>query len=123
MKIKYIFLGLLCTMMTMSCTDYLDVSPDSGLTEEEIFSSYGNTVKYFNTVYSGDKTNLDPKAYNLDIVSSFALESTNCPRVFGFNQTTDFYDVGKIEAALNYFKKGTWGGNSWFTSRYGDSSQ
>lgn len=122
MRFKHIFLGLICGTMATSCTDYLDVSPDSGLTQEEIFSSYGNTLKFFNTVYNGDKTELDPQAYNLDIVSSFALESTNCARVFGFNQTTDFYDVGKIEAALNYFKKGTWGGNAWFTSRYGDSS-
>ena len=122
MKIKHIFIGLLCSTVTLSCTDYLDVSPDSGLTEEEIFTSYGNTVKFFNTVYNGDKTELGEMAYNLDIVSSFALESTNCARVFGFNQTTDFYDVGKIEAALNYFKKGTWGDNAWFNSRYDDAS-
>lgn len=122
MKIKHIFLGVVCTTMTMSCTDYLDVSPDSGLTEEEIFSSYGNTVKFFNTVYNGDKTELEPKVYNLDIVSSFPLESTNCARLFGLKQTVDIYDVGKIEAALTYFKKGSWGGNAWFTSRYDDAS-
>lgn len=122
MKIKHLFLGIVCATMTMSCTDYLDVSPDSGLTEEEIFSSYGNTVKFFNTVYNGDKTELEPKVYNLDIVSSFPLESTNCARVFGLKQTVDIYDVGKIEAALTYFKKGSWGGNAWFTSRYDDAS-
>lgn len=122
MKIKHIFLGVLCGTMTLSCTDYLDVSPDSGLTEEEIFTSYGNTLKFFNTVYEGDKTELEPKVYNLDIVSSFPLQSTNGARLFGLKQTVDIYDVGKIEAALTYFKKGTWGDNAWFKSRYDDAS-
>lgn len=123
MKIKQIFFGILCGAMTMSCTDYLDVSPDSGLTEEEIFTSYGNTLKFFNTVYNGDKTELNPKVYNLDILSTFPLQIANSPRVFTFNGTTDHFDFGRGGSTLS-FKRGGWGGNtSGFNPLYNDASK
>lgn len=122
MKIKQIFFGILCGAMTMSCTDYLDVSPDSGLAEEEIFTSYGNTLKFFNTVYNGDKTELNPKVYNLDILSTFPLQIANSPRVFTFNGTTDHFDFGRGGSTLS-FKRGSWGGNSsGFYPLYNDAS-
>lgn len=121
MKIKYIFLGIFCSTMAISCTDYLDVSPDSGMTEDEIFTSYSNTLKFFNTAYSGDKTDLDPKAYNCDLISSFPLERQSGPRYLGFNATTDLYDCGRTGATTN-FKKGVCASGGSFDQYYDDSS-
>lgn len=121
MNIKHIFFGILCCAITISCTDYLDVSPDSGLTEEEIFTSYSNTLKFFNTVYSGDKTQLEPAAYNLDIVSAFPLESQSGARYLGFNATTDLYDNGRTGSTIS-FKRGVCATGGAFNQYYDDSS-
>ncbi len=121
MKKKYFILGILWSIIATSCTDYLDVSPDSGLTEEELFTNFSNSQKFFNAVYNGDKTELDPKAYNLDVMSTFPIEFENGPRSFGLNQTVDLYCVSKSGGSTSFIK-GTWGPSAWFDSSYGNST-
>ena len=43
---------LSCTILSVSgCTSFLDVSPELGLTEDEVFSYYDNTWAYFSQMY------------------------------------------------------------------------
>lgn len=48
---KYIilfqFIGLLCFFFTSCSKDFLDKAPQSGLSNEEVFSKYENFIKYF----------------------------------------------------------------------------
>ncbi len=121
MKIRNIFLGIFCATMIVSCTDYLDVSPDSGLTEDEIFTSYSNTLKFFNTAYQADKTELDPKAYNCDLESAFPIARQSGPRYLGISATTDLYDSGRSGSTLN-FKRGVCASGGAFDQYYDDAS-
>jgi hypothetical protein len=54
---KYLFKTILALVLVgllhTSCTDYLDKAPDSGLTEEVVFSKYANFTKFFYSVYDG----------------------------------------------------------------------
>lgn len=50
MKISRLFLIGLVTLFS-SCEDFLDISPDSGLKEEEVFSKLANVKSYFTPVY------------------------------------------------------------------------
>lgn len=121
MKIKYIFYEILFCTMLMSCTDYLDVSPDSGLTEEEIFTSYSNTLKFFNTLYNSDKTELNPPVYNCNLASTFPYNRQTGPKYMGFNASTDLYDNGKIGGTTN-FKRGICANNGVFEQYYSNST-
>lgn len=54
-------LAILCLVFVCgtSCLgEYLDKAPDSGLSEEEVFSKYANFKKYFYSVYYGAKFNV-----------------------------------------------------------------
>lgn len=45
---------MICGLMAISissCEDFLDISPDSGISEEELFTKIGNVELYFNAVY------------------------------------------------------------------------
>lgn len=121
MKIKYIFFGMICSIMAMSCTDYLDVSPDSGLTDEEIFTSYGNTLNFFNSVYTGSRTELNPKVYNMSIKTAYPINSQSAPRYFSFYATTDICDNGRGTSSTA-FKRGNCANNGVFTTFYNDAS-
>ena len=49
--------------MASSCLNaYLDKSPDSGLSEEEVFSKYQNYKSFFYAVYTGSNSKL--RAYH-----------------------------------------------------------
>ena len=43
---------------TSCLSDYLDKSPDSGLSEQEVFSKYANFKNYFFSVYNGSSWNI-----------------------------------------------------------------
>lgn len=51
---------LLCiAMLSVSClNEYLDRSPDAGISEEEVFTQYENFRSYFNSVYNGANFNI-----------------------------------------------------------------
>ncbi len=123
MKKKLIILGLLIGAAFSSCTEYLNVSENSGLTDEEIFTNYTNTVAYFATVFNGDKTALDTKAYNLDILATFPGEMKAGPRSFTLDQTTDMFTGNKTGGASNFIK-GSFArtASAYFTAFYNDSS-
>ena len=70
-----------------SCEDYLDVSPEAGLTEEEVFGKYANISKFFNAVYSGSN--------NRNISTSFPLYFNYWDQRWGLNYITDIEDIGR----------------------------
>ena len=41
-----------CLLLFQSCSDYLDQSPESGLSEKDIFTKFDNFKKYFESVYA-----------------------------------------------------------------------
>ena len=62
-KYRTLTLAALCalSLSATSClNEYLDKSPDSGITETEVFSKYDNFKKYFTAVYNGPDTKMRP---------------------------------------------------------------
>jgi hypothetical protein len=55
---KYIislFIAGLSSLIMTSCLEkYLDKAPESGLTDEDVFTKYENTMKFFNYIYGTD---------------------------------------------------------------------
>ena len=77
------FVGLIST----SCTDYLDKAPESGLTEEAVFTKYANFTKFFYSVYDGKK------AYNINCAHPLYVMFWD--QKFGFDGLTDASDHGR----------------------------
>lgn len=75
--------ALLCA----SCGDFLDVSPDLGLTEDEVFGTYKNFKMYFDNVFGApDK---------IDIRSAYPLYFDGHERRWAFVTSTDAADCGR----------------------------
>jgi hypothetical protein len=55
-SIKFFLLFFL--LVFASCEDYLDKAPESGLSEEAVFSKYENFMLYFDGIYKGTYTDL-----------------------------------------------------------------
>lgn len=53
-----LILGTVLSVIFLSCDDYLDKAPESGVTEEEVFSKYENFMKYFDGIYNGKLNDL-----------------------------------------------------------------
>lgn len=73
--------------LCVSCGDFLDVSPDLGLTEEDVFSTYKNFKMYFDNVYGApDK---------IDIRTAYPLYFDGHERRWAFVTATDAADCGR----------------------------
>ena len=70
-----------------SCEDYLDVSPEAGLTEEEVFGKYANISKFFNAVYYGRD--------GRNIITSYPVYLNYWDQRWGINYITDIEDIGR----------------------------
>lgn len=88
-KIYFTFVGMLMMMFaSTSCTDYLDISPEAGLSEEEVFGKYVNMKSFFDVVYGGrDKRN---------ITTAHPLWWMMWDQKTGLNATTDIADNGRV---------------------------
>ena len=77
MKKSIISLIAAICMCSVSC-NYLDMSPDLGIQEEDIFTSYNNTWQYFQTVYyrefSGHSAGSTVRYRNIFIASPMILD-------------------------------------------------
>lgn len=80
-------------MLTMllastSCTDYLDISPEAGLSDDEVFGKYVNMKAFFDVVYGGkDKRNIQ---------TAYPLYWMMWDQKTGLNATTDIADNGRV---------------------------
>lgn len=89
-KITYISLivGLCLVSLTSCFKSYLDKAPESGLTEEQVFSKYSNFKSFFDAVYTGDGN------YNIRTVYPFYFDSSSDK--FTWESLTDMADEGRL---------------------------
>ncbi len=100
-KIKYGILGIAALAGVSGC-DYLDVDPELGLSDEEVFGSYSTFRKYFDYIYdtcSGKNKECILVAYPFyfDLFQQYA---------FSWYNTTDMSDAGRMGVTQQYFKQG-----------------
>lgn len=88
-KIYLTVVGLIMALcISTSCTDYLDVSPEAGLSEEEVFGKYVNMKSFFDVVYGGKNRR--------EIITAYPLNLTMWDQKSSMNATTDIADNGRI---------------------------
>lgn len=98
MKTRSILMALTATVLLSGC-NYLDVDPELGLTEEDVFSTYKNYRLYFDYIYS---TNTDFTYQNIH--EGFPLYVDFNDRRFSFASTTDMADAGRLLRAQQEVK-------------------
>lgn len=98
---KYIILLIvfgICGVFFTSCLeDYLDKSPESGLTSEEVFSKYSNFKLFFDAVYEGYKGNIP-----CNIKCGYPLYHDMWPPAATMCMLTDMSDEGLLEWAQTF---------------------
>ena len=88
---------MLSCMLAGSC-HYLDVDPELGITEDEVFSTYQNAYKFVTAAYENQK-------YSVTYCSPLYMDmirDMHCP----FVGTTDAADMARLSHAQNLFKQG-----------------
>ena len=99
---KYIVI-LFCSLFGLNSCNYLDVDPELGIDEEDIFSSYKNFKAYFNVVYYGTESD-----YDVNLTLGFPLQADIYTARASFYQYTDMADAGRLITSQN-IKRGTMG--------------
>lgn len=94
-KITYIIFGIF--MLTSCLEDYLNVSPESGLTEKEVFSKLENFKKFFDVVYTDYG--------NYAIATAYPLHWSFSSQKFSLESLTDMSDPGRLQLGQQ-FKRG-----------------
>lgn len=109
MKRYFTFIIYLAVVLVMicSCEDYLDKAPESGLSEEEVFTKYVNFNAYFNSVYTGmvyypGVPHLGGQlsgTFNYNLKTTFYHYFVTWGQKYTFESLTDMSDVGRLEFA------------------------
>jgi len=89
-----IALSISSLMLTSCLDDFLNVSPESGLTEEEVFTKYENFKKFFDVVYSDYG--------NYAIAGAFPLHWSYSSQKFSLESLTDMSDAGRLQESQKY---------------------
>ncbi len=99
---KYFKLAIVlifCSLLFTSCLeDYLNVSPESGLTEQDVFTKYDNFKKFFDVIYT------DYGKYSL--ATAFPLHWSFCTQKYTLDDLTDMADGGRPTNG-HTFKRGS----------------
>ena len=100
-KIKYSLLGVAAFFCVSGC-NFLDVDPELGLSDEEVFGSYSSFRKYFDWIYeSNGGKNMErimiAYPFYYDLFQQYS---------FSWYNTTDIADAGKMGVTQQYFKQG-----------------
>ena len=101
-KIKYSLLGVAVFIGVSGC-NFLDVDPELGLSDEEVFGSYSSFRKYFDWIYeSNGGKNMErvliAYPFYYDLFQQYS---------FSWYNTTDIADAGKMGVTQQYFKQGS----------------
>ncbi|MCE5348209.1 MAG: RagB/SusD family nutrient uptake outer membrane protein [Bacteroidales bacterium] len=105
---KYIiilFFGLSSIILNSCLEDYLDKAPESGLSEDEVFSKYLNFKQYFNSVYDGQVYFEGINGgqlkgwYNYNLKTTFYMYFVQWGQKYTWESMTDMSDVGRLEFA------------------------
>ncbi len=99
----FIFVGL-STVLFNSCEKYLDKAPESGLTEEEVFTNYLNFKQFFDSVYDGQfytyvSISQTYNWYNFNIKLAIYMYFIQWGQKYTWESLTDLSDVGRLEFA------------------------
>ena len=117
MKIRFRISILLCMMLSCVSCNFLDVDPELGITEEEVFSTYKNYKLYFDYIYFKDSS---INGYNIHEAYPMFLDFN--ARRFAFVATTDAADAGRLLRAQQEVKIGKLSqetcGDFSFTTKY-----
>ena len=115
MKKLILSLLLACTLSAPGC-HYLDMDPETGLDENQVFSTWDNFKAYFNNVYEG-RTGQKDSGNNINIKLGYPLYVDFNTRRFTWYALTDMSDGGRWLRAQQ-IKAGALGANvtEWTTS-------
>lgn len=97
-KKLYIIILMLAALVTPTCS-YLDIDPELGITENEVFSTYKNFKLYFDYVF---KNEADINVYNIH--EGFPLYVDFNSLRFSLYSTTDAADAGRLLRAQQELK-------------------
>jgi len=97
--ISTLMLPVLFVAMFSGCVkEYLNVAPESGLTDEDVFSKYENFKKFFDAIYEGtireSPTSNTWRAYN--IKNAFSLYFDFWDQKYTMEALTDMSDMGRV---------------------------
>ena len=99
MKRKYtiifLCLGLIMFSYTSCLEDYLNKAPESGLSEDDVFSNYENFKLFFDAVYKG-RTTSGSSSYNVNIQTAFPLYFCFWDQRYTWEALTDMCDQGRL---------------------------
>ena len=101
MKRYRLFLGLLFPLALATGCNWLDVDPELGLSDEEVFSTYKNFCQYFDYIFS---TNTDYTPMNIHEAYPMYVDYND--RRFALVTTTDAADAGRVLRAQTEVKIG-----------------
>lgn len=99
MKKKYTIIALFCALFSFTGCNFLDVDPELGLTEEDVFSTYKNYRLYFDYTLTKDQS-----INKLNIHEGYPLFVDFNDRRFAFSATTDAADAGRLLRAQQEIK-------------------
>ena len=104
-----------CSAIAPACT-FLDIDPETGLDENQVFSTWDNFKAYFNNVYEG-RTGQSGSGDNINIKLGYPLYLDFSDRRFTWNALTDMCDGGRWLRAQQ-IKAGALGANvsEWTTT-------
>ena len=100
-KIKYSLLGVIAFFGVSGC-NFLDVDPELGLSDEEVFGSYSAFRKYFDWIY---ESNGGKNMERIHIAYPFYYDLFQ-QYAFSWYNTTDISDAGRMGVSQQYFKQG-----------------
>ena len=92
MRNKFRISVLLCMVLSCMSCNFLDVDPELGITEDEVFSTYKNYKLYFDYIYYKDSgINM------LNLHAAYPMFVDFSDRRFAFVSTTDAADPGRFQ--------------------------
>lgn len=101
---RYIYILTAVLGLSLASCHYLDMNPDTGITEEEVFSTLDNYKSYFRMVYANTSSD------NNCILVSFPLYIDANDLRFSFNSLTDDCDAARL-VRCQQMKAGAMGAN------------
>lgn len=94
--VLFVFLAMSLILPSSCLKEYLDKSPESGLTTEEVFSRYDNFKKFFDAVYEGRKKySVNNTWYDYNIKCAFPLYFDFWDQKYTWEGLTDMADMGR----------------------------
>jgi hypothetical protein len=114
-----IFAGTSMFIAPSCLEDYLDKAPESGLTEDEIYTKLENFKKFFNAVYEGQKYYSGGSAWrDYNIKTAFPLYFSFWDQKYSLEGMTDAADQGRYmeghtfkSGSCSFINKFTYDGN------------